>query len=115
MVTEILIKQPNYKKIYTDLLIKKYPEKIKECTPLLMKDLSYLDIIELNNIIFGLSNIENESFSRKHRSYDKSAIFYILDYQKKHNLNNSQVAKEFKMSRNTINKWKKFFAYLELL
>lgn len=99
-------KMPNYKKIYIDILDFKYPNHKKYCTPILSKkELSFSDIISLNNIIFGTENIKNQKF----RSYNKKDIFEILDYQKKNNLNNIELARHFKMSRNTIAKWKKIF------
>ncbi|WP_419867928.1 helix-turn-helix domain-containing protein [Chryseobacterium sp. CT-SW4] len=104
-----MMKQPNYKKIYTDIINKKYPEKLTTCKTLLLKNkLSFLDVIKLNQKIFG--NNETLSGNQRHRSYDVKTIFEILDYQKKHNLNNSQLAIHFKLSRNTVAKWKKNFA-----
>ncbi|WP_073333465.1 transposase [Chryseobacterium carnipullorum] len=99
---------PDYAKIYRDMISMKYPEKELLSRNILNKKgiLSLMDIIKLNTIIFGpITNgsIENQ----KHRSYNKETILYILDYQKKNNLNNTQVAHHFKMSRNTISKWKK--------
>ena len=102
--------QPDYKTIYTDILHKKYPEKKAECFPLLEKEnLSVLDIIELNKKIFGIADKETQAENQKHRSYSKSDILKILDYQKKHKLNNSQLSKHFKLSRNSVTKWKKMF------
>lgn len=99
---------PDYKTIYLDILHKKFPQKIKECSSLLQKEtLSTIDIIELNKKIFGPADKETQAENQKHRSYHKSDIFYILDYQKKHRLNNSQLANHFKLSRNTVAKWRK--------
>lgn len=99
----------NYQQIFRDILDTKYPEKKKVCIPLLQKEnLSAMDIVKINTEIFGISR-ETNSFNQKHRSYSKSDIFHILDYQKKHNLNNSQLANYFKLSRNTVAKWKKIF------
>ncbi|MGC4128511.1 MAG: helix-turn-helix domain-containing protein [Bergeyella sp.] len=102
--------RPDYKNIYTDILHRKYPEKKKECLPLIRekKTLSVLDIIELNRKIFGTSH-ETFEANQKHRSYSKADIMQILDYQKKNNLNNIQLARHFKLSRNTVTKWKKIF------
>ncbi|WP_262150067.1 helix-turn-helix domain-containing protein [Chryseobacterium foetidum] len=102
---------PNYKLIFSDILDLKYPEKRIACTHLLEKeDLSTLDIIKLNKIIFGSSGKEAESFNQKHRTYTQSDIKQIMEYQKKNKLSNLQVSNEFKMSRNTISKWKKIYA-----
>lgn len=99
-------KHPDYKTIYSDIIHKKYPEKESECSALLQKkDLSVMDIIELNKKIFGIAQSENQ----KHRSYGKSDILKILHYQKKNNLNNIEVARHFRLSRNSVTKWKKMF------
>ena len=99
----------NYNKIYGDIIAKKYPQKKEECLTLLQKEtLSAIDIIELNQKIFGLKK-ENEVTNQQHRSYSQSDILQILDYQKKHKFNNSQLALHFKLSRNSVAKWKKMF------
>ena len=59
---------------------------------------------KLNEIIFG-KKTENQKF----KSYKRSDILKILDYQKKYKLNNSQLANHFNISRNTVTKWKKMF------
>ncbi|RXM53183.1 MULTISPECIES: helix-turn-helix domain-containing protein [unclassified Chryseobacterium] len=99
-------KQPDFKQIYTDMIISKYPNKYGLCEYLLSKnELLALDILKLNTIIFGASEKNNS----KYRSYKTTDILSILDYQKEHKLNNSQVALHFKLSRNTIAKWRKIF------
>ncbi|MCS4302869.1 helix-turn-helix domain-containing protein [Chryseobacterium sp. BIGb0232] len=103
-----MITTPNYKKIYIDILDKKYPHKVEICQRILEKKiLSTLDIITLNKIIFGEQDKESQKFNQRHRSYCEKTIKEILEYQKKNNLNNTQVALEFKMSRNSLAKWKK--------
>lgn len=104
------INKPNYHKIYSDIIYYKYPQKKLICQSILKKkELSVLDILKLNHLIFGMTNREIVIFNQKHRSYGMSDILEILDYQKKHNLNNNQLANHFKLSRNTITKWKKYF------
>lgn len=99
---------PDYKRIYNDILIKRYPQKKKICRGILEKEkLSALDVIKLNSLIFETKNKEASIFNQQHRSYDKSAILDILNYQKKNNLNNTQIALHFKLSRNSIARWKK--------
>ncbi|TDX82564.1 helix-turn-helix domain-containing protein [Epilithonimonas xixisoli] len=100
--------QPDYKRIYTDILNKKYPEKKMRCESILMKEkISVLDVIQLNKEIFGVPDAETARFNQKHRSYNPSDIIEILEYQKKNKLNNIQLALRFKLSRNTVAKWKK--------
>ena len=99
----------NYQQIFRDILDAKYPDKKKVCIPLLQNEnLSAMDIVKINTEIFGISR-ENETSNQKHRSYHKSDILKILNYQKKHNCNNSQLANHFKLSRNTVAKWRKMF------
>ncbi|MGN7756790.1 helix-turn-helix domain-containing protein [Chryseobacterium sp. 22532] len=101
---------PDYHRIYNDIINKKYPDRKEECKVLLNKQkLSVLDIIELNRKIFGKSDQPTEVFNQNHRSYNKSSILEILDYQEKNRLNNLQLAQHFKLSRNTIAKWRRLF------
>lgn len=101
------IASPDYRRIYGDI-IKKYPDKKEKCERLLEKqDMSVLDIIRINSLIFGTENNETSIFNQKHRSYSSSAIQEILTYQKKNSLNNTQLANHFRLSRNTVAKWKK--------
>ncbi|WP_227413148.1 helix-turn-helix domain-containing protein [Chryseobacterium culicis] len=102
--------KPNYKSIYSDILKKQYPHKISECEILLKKKiLSVVDIIKLNEMIFGKSQNHNYDPNQKYRSYSKADILMILDYQKHNKLNNIQLARHFRLSRNTITKWKRIF------
>lgn len=102
--------QPNYKLIYQDIIAKKYPDKKAKCDNILNKnELSVLDVIRLNNIIFDNISNEHSTSNQRLRSYDKITILQILDYQKKHRLNNTEIAMKFNLSRNTISKWKKIF------
>lgn len=99
--------KPDYKKIYEDILRLKHPEKLRYCQSILSKlKITSKDVVKINDIIFPKSDKITISQNQKHRSYDKSAILEILNYQKKHKLNNTQVANHFKISRNTIAKWR---------
>ncbi|WP_415325847.1 helix-turn-helix domain-containing protein [Chryseobacterium sp. MMS23-Vi53] len=101
---------PNYRLIYNDILALKHPSKREECRSILSKsEISILDVIKLNNIIFGINDKETNIFNQKHRSYDEKTILEILDYQEKNELNNTEVANHFMLSRNTVAKWKKHF------
>jgi len=103
--------RPDFKKIYYDMIEMKYQnQKSEKCTRILQKKwLSVLDIIELNRLIVGFSDKEVNSFNQKHKSYDVDSILEILRYQRENNLNNTQLANYFKISRNTITKWKKYY------
>ncbi|MET3036822.1 helix-turn-helix domain-containing protein [Chryseobacterium sp. NRRL B-14859] len=97
------IKGPDYKRIYSDMIRKKLPQKEGVCRKILTKErLDILDVINLNKILFG-----HHSCNQKYKAYNEKAIKKILTYQRKHNLNNIQLARKFSLSRNTITKWKK--------
>lgn len=100
---------PDYKKIYVDMITMKYPDKMYLCENILRKEqISVLDVIHINNLLES-SNEEARRFNQKLKSYDRTTIFEILDYQTRHKLNNSEIARHFKLSRNTITKWRKMF------
>ena len=101
---------PNYRLIYIDVMSVEYPEKMEVCKPYLIKEqLSELDIIKLNELIVCKQENNSKSENQKFRSYSRQTIINILDFQKKNRLNNSQLARHFKLSRNTVAKWKKMF------
>ncbi|WP_160138718.1 helix-turn-helix domain-containing protein [Chryseobacterium sp. c4a] len=101
---------PDYKSIYSDILKNEFPEKIEECQSLLnKKHLSVLDVQKLNQKVFGVSDQNSKAENGKYHSYKKSDILHMLDYQRKHNLNNSQLARHFKLSNNSVSKWKRMF------
>lgn len=102
------IASPDYRRIYSDIIIKKHPDKKEKCEQILEKrDLSVLDIIRINSLIFETENQETSVFNQKHRSYSLSDVQEILTYQAKNGLNNTELANHFKLSRNTVAKWKK--------
>ena len=95
----------NYKTHYTDIINDHYPSKKSVCQEILnKKTLFILDTIELNKLIFEDEHNKNIEVNQKFKSYSKKEILLILDYQKTHNLNNSQLANHFKLSRNTVAK-----------
>ncbi|MBV8326526.1 helix-turn-helix domain-containing protein [Chryseobacterium sp.] len=100
------IQEPDYKRIYSDIIKKKLPYKEESCRKILnKKKLEILDVITLNKILFG-----THAGNQKYKAYDEKAVKEILMYQKKHKLNNLQLAKVFSLSRNTITRWKKTIA-----
>lgn len=101
------MKKPNYIKIYTDLINSKFPEKLSLIDLFKGKEeLPFLDVIIINNLLFGQIESENQSNPR-HKAYDVETIKYILKYQKEKELSNTATSKFFELSRNSISKWKK--------
>jgi len=102
-------KGPDFQKIYGEIIELFHPEKKEVCQFYLNRsNWSSMDVITVNNIIFGQkSSKESFAFNQKHRAYDEKTILQILQYQKKNNLNNAEVARHFKLSRNTLFRWKK--------
>ncbi|PVV51662.1 helix-turn-helix domain-containing protein [Chryseobacterium sp. HMWF035] len=100
--------QPNYNKIFKDIIEKKFYNRKEELLPLLKNQLNVLDVIRINKMIFG-SDRYLENHNQKYKSYDKETIIQILDYQRKNQITNIAIAKKFNLSRNTIARWKKSF------
>lgn len=101
---------PDYKKIFIDIIDRKFPEKKEIRKRLESKNImSALDVLAINEIIFAESDIQDKSDNQKYRSYKVSDILKILDYQKKGKLTNTQLSVHFKISRNSIAKWKKIY------
>ncbi|ATN05801.1 helix-turn-helix domain-containing protein [Chryseobacterium indologenes] len=106
--------QPDYHRIFNDILSKKNPVNKIACLKILeKKDLSALDVIKLNTLIFSYTerNTPSGIGENKHRSYNKTDILYMLDFQKENGYNNSQISLYFRVSRNSIAKWRKIFGY----
>ncbi|HCC94904.1 MAG TPA: transposase [Flavobacteriaceae bacterium] len=96
----------NYKALYLDILNETCPEKKSLCDEILNKSsLTSMDVIALNKIIFN-NSVETHSANQKFKSYSEEDIQFYLDYQTRNKLNNSELARIFNMSRNTVHKWK---------
>lgn len=109
-IQEQELNRPDYKRIYQDMITRKFPDKKQLFSSVLeKKSLSFFDVLFISNIVSGIQKKETVIFNQMHKSYDKETISRILEYQKKNKLNNSQIAIHFKLSRNTISKWKKTF------
>ena len=102
--------KPYYAKIYKDLIQMKFPQRFKDFADLLeKKELSHFEVEQLNEKLFGKKTKSEKQLQQKYKAYDEKTIKQILQYQKKHELNNVQLANHFKLSRNTVTKWKKIF------
>ncbi|MFV0146344.1 helix-turn-helix domain-containing protein [Empedobacter falsenii] len=93
------MQKPNYQKIYKEIIQKKFPEKIQQTKKLLKKEMDVLDVIKLSEIL----NTNETTDNQKHKSYDLNSI------QKKNNYTNTYIAEKYKISRNTIAKWRKIY------
>jgi len=102
---------PDYKQIYTDILKEKFPEKLIDISikNKLERLHSAIDVLKFNQLIFGEPEYAVGFKSQRLRSYDEESILEILRYQKKNRLSNFQLGCHFKISRNTIAKWKTVF------
>jgi len=101
---------PNYSRIYRDLIEKKFPEKLHEYKVMLSNDnLTFFEIVRLNELLFGKKNKEQEFQEQRYKAYDKQTILKIIRYQRQNKLNDQEIAVSFKLSRNTIRGWKKVF------
>jgi len=104
---------PDYRRIYQELIQQKFPESFPEYEQFLKKEhLSFFEIKLLNEKLFGIKTKEQQAQEQRYRAYDKQTILRILRYQKEYELNNVQLAKHFKLSRNTVSNWIKTFGGL---
>ena len=101
---------PDYKKIYSDLVREYFPDQVETFKPLLDKTkMSSIDIIKISEKILLIKNGNKRQERQKYRSYSMSDIIQILEFQKSNKLNNTQLALHFKLSRNTVAKWKNYY------
>lgn len=103
--------RPLYHKIYTDMIRDKYPDREENCRDYLnKKNWTALDVIRVNMILFSKKQGHKEILSgQRHRAYDEESIKQMLQDQKENMLNNKELSTKYKLSRNTVAKWKKIF------
>lgn len=103
--------KPDYKQIYTDMINEKFPDKMSD--PLVKNKLDHLlmavDVLKFDRFIFGETDYNATGNNERLRAYDENSILNILNYQKKHKLSNTQTAIHFRLSRNSIAKWKTIY------
>jgi|SRR5690606_483767 len=75
-----------------------------------IKEWNSLNVIKTSEKVVEKPDGENLKLNRTHRAYDEQSVKEILKYQKINNLNNSEMMMLFKVSRNSISKWKKMFS-----
>lgn len=102
---------PDYRQIYEDILREDFPEKWADAAIRNKLDTldSSIDVLKFNMLVFEAPGYEMEFNNQRLRSYDEESIVKILTYQKKNGLSNLQLSHHFKISRNTIGKWKSIF------
>lgn len=96
------IRSINYKLLYEDI----YNDKNMNSSKLLNKINNinnYNNIIEIENMLFG------SRLNQCLKSFDIDFIQMVLKKQKDFGLSNSDIALEYKLSRNTVALWKKKF------
>jgi hypothetical protein len=102
------MKTLNYTTIFLDIVANQFPERLndEELIRKIKKIQTNLDVLEINDVLFPKSSLENNKEKQEMKSYTEEDIKIIFDYQKKHKLNMKQTANNFSMSRNTLKKWK---------
>lgn len=104
-------KQPNYQKLYKEITERFHKEKSSLVTGYLEKEeWTSLDVITVNDLLFNKKRNKELEFNAKCKAYDELSIKNMLNYQKQHKLNNTQLANHFKLSRNTVTVWKKKYS-----
>lgn len=103
---------PNYKKIYHDMLMASNPSKldIKEVANKINNIKAAIDVTNLNEMLFGSNVQSTNEINQNLKAYDEQSVMKILRYQKEYKLNNTQTAITFKLSKNTLCRWRLFYA-----
>lgn len=108
----------NYELLYTDFVTESVhfseqekAEMLKELTGNGKERITYKTLLRLNGIIARKVRREHlqSKYATQLKAYDRPFIQSVLKYQKKYGLTNSDISKQFKISRNTVNRWKKVF------
>lgn len=109
--------QPLFKSIYTDLINEMVFKENAVKSKLLNKvkdleenNLSYEKISSINSVIKNqnLYNYDELKYSQL-MAYDVNFVKKVLQEQKLYNLSDVEISNKYKMSRNTVRKWKQFF------
>lgn len=103
---------PDYGKIFTDIIAFKFPERSEEFKARLNRDLSVFEVVSINNKLFGEKKSQQITLEHRYRAYDKQTILRILQFKRDQKLNNSQLARHYSISRNTIKRWNDIFGHL---
>lgn len=105
----------NFKVLYKDIIKDKFPEFEFDNT-IISKiddlDNSAMKIFYLNNFIFYNTENSLDNIDSRLKSYTENEILDILRYQNAFNLSNTEIVKEFRMSRTTLILWKRRFKKL---
>ncbi len=108
------MKRINYKTLYLDFFrdSELLPKSIKQQLIKKLEEdqiLSFRTLIHLNTIITENTLQPCNKDSACLKSYDRTFIKDVLDFQKKNELSNVEIALRFKLSRNTVSRWRKIF------
>jgi|SRR5690606_7439334 len=104
-------KNPDYQKIYKEITERFHPDKMDKVKTYIQKEeWTSFDVITVSNILINKKKIHGQRIDRQHKAYDEHTIKAILKHQKEYGMNNSEAARFFKISRNTIISWKKIYS-----
>ena len=100
---------PHYEIIYKDIAAHLGKTLTESQIQKLSKIEKTLDVLEVNAMLFGKG--KTSKITQQMRTYQTEDKVAILQYQQQNQLSNQQTANHFKMSRNTIAKWKREVRY----
>lgn len=103
-----------YKNIYTDLIYEsKYIDTVSQTflQSQINQIKTFRDVLRINQELRKGKQLNQDDLkiNQQLKSYDKNMILNILEEQKKFGLTNLDISKKYKMSRNTIAKWRRVF------
>jgi len=100
---------PDYYRIFSDMVVQEFPDKINEIEKLKKNNPTVFDIFSVNDRLFDTKTEEQKKIRQKYRVYSKQTIISILRFKRQKNMTISQMAAQFNISRNTLKKWMKVY------
>ncbi|MCD9855717.1 hypothetical protein LUD75_13420 [Epilithonimonas sp. JDS] len=101
--------KPNYTKIYLDLI--KFRKKDDVISDSLLEKINNIkivkDVLEIERELF---KNDNSAYNQKLRCYDEKTVKSILEHQRLNKITNTELGQKYKVSRNTIAKWRKIYS-----
>ena len=101
---------PDYYKIFKDMVVQEFPGKINEIEKLKKNNPTVFDIFSVNEKLFDTKTEKQKKIQQKYRVYNEHTVISILRFKRKKNMNISQLAVHFNISKNTLKKWMKAYS-----
>ena len=101
-------KGPDYQKIYKEITERFHKNKTDKVKTYLQKEeWTSFDVIAVNKLLYDMKENNELKVDKRCKAYDEQTIISVLNHQKEFRLNNSELSRLFKISRNSVISWRK--------